>query len=301
MSKIRTIKPEFCTSEQVVECSIPARLLFVTMWMFCDDQGIHPAKPKTLKMECFPGDDFTTEDVGRMVDELVSQGLLRRYSAENEGFLQVTGWRHQRIDRSKRLDKWPPPPEGVPEGESYPTRPDPTRPDPTGLVPKGNPSPGGGAVKVDETEPIKAPHPATDPITTAFDEARVSVFGETQRRPYPNATDVTEAQAMRETGATVDTLQSIFRTVFEGQKANGDEPAGMLRYMRKPVERALRVGNLDTNGQLPSRRNKFENPSATQHRTRVELYWRNIDEGKPGDWLEEHGPEPTERPKELAS
>jgi hypothetical protein len=43
MARHRVVKPEFFTNEQVVECSTNARLLFVGMWCFCDDGGVHPA------------------------------------------------------------------------------------------------------------------------------------------------------------------------------------------------------------------------------------------------------------------
>lgn len=101
MPRIRTIKPEFCTSEQVAECSTNARLLFVLMWCFCDDAGRHPANCKRLKMECFPGDTFSTSEIEAMVGELIRVGLLIEYKHENVAFWQVTGWKkHQRIDKA---------------------------------------------------------------------------------------------------------------------------------------------------------------------------------------------------------
>jgi hypothetical protein len=57
-SRMRTVKPEFWTSEQVVECSPNARLLFIGLWNFCDDSGIHPAATKRLKRDVFPADNF---------------------------------------------------------------------------------------------------------------------------------------------------------------------------------------------------------------------------------------------------
>lgn len=99
MARIRSIKPEFCTSEQVAECSTTSRLLFVLMWMFCDDAGRHPASTRRLKMECFPADDLTTEDVERCVVELINAGLLVEFEFEGKRFWQVTGWKHQRIDK----------------------------------------------------------------------------------------------------------------------------------------------------------------------------------------------------------
>ncbi len=79
MSRIRTIKPEFWTSEQVMECSPLARLAFIGMWNFCDDNGVHPASCKTLKAEVFPGDDLTATDVQSLVNELLQQRLLAEF------------------------------------------------------------------------------------------------------------------------------------------------------------------------------------------------------------------------------
>lgn len=100
MARIRSIKPEFCVSEQLAECSTTARLVFVLMWIFCDDQGIHPAKPKTLKAEIFPMDDTSAEQVQGFVNELIKAGLIFEYSIESESYWKVTGWeRHQKIEK----------------------------------------------------------------------------------------------------------------------------------------------------------------------------------------------------------
>lgn len=107
MPRIRTIKPEFCTSEQIVECSTNARLLFVLMWCFCDDAGRHPANVKRLKMEVYPGDAFTDSQISDFVSELMRAGLIVEYFHENKGYWQVTGWKkHQKIDRPSY--KYPP-------------------------------------------------------------------------------------------------------------------------------------------------------------------------------------------------
>jgi len=99
VARIRTIKPEFFTSTQVVECSPTARLLFVGVWVFSDDGGVHPDDPIRLKMEVFPGDSFSREIVADLVEELVGAGLLRRFTSEGTSYLEVTGWRHQKIDK----------------------------------------------------------------------------------------------------------------------------------------------------------------------------------------------------------
>ncbi len=99
MARIRSIKPEFWTAEQIMELSRDARLLFVGLWNFCDDAGIHPAKVKTLKAEVFPSDDLTSTDVRRMIDELIAEQLVVEYEVDGESYWQVTGWHHQKIDQ----------------------------------------------------------------------------------------------------------------------------------------------------------------------------------------------------------
>lgn len=114
MARIRSIKPEFWTAEQVMECSPLARLAFIGLWNFCDDAGIHPASPKTLKAEVFPSDDITSTHVAEMVRELVTQGLLEEYEVDGRQFWAVTGWHHQKIDQPTY--KHPRPDGTVPEG-----------------------------------------------------------------------------------------------------------------------------------------------------------------------------------------
>lgn len=110
MARIRSIKPDFWTSEQVMACSPVTRLLFIGMWNFADDHGRLPANPKTIKAQVFPGDeDITSENVRRMVDELSTNGLVMLYEVDNKQYLLITGWRHQKID--KRQDaRFPDPP-----------------------------------------------------------------------------------------------------------------------------------------------------------------------------------------------
>jgi uncharacterized phage protein (TIGR02220 family) len=100
MARIRTIKPEFWTSEQVAECSTTARLLFIGIWNFCDDHGLHPASVKRLKMEVFPSDSITDEDIEAMAQELQAAKLLHAYEVDGKGYWQVTGWeKHQKIEK----------------------------------------------------------------------------------------------------------------------------------------------------------------------------------------------------------
>lgn len=99
MARIRSIKPEFWTSAQVLECSPNARLLFIGLWTFCDDAGRHVDKPKQVKAEVYPADDLTIVDIEAMLDELDRVGLIQRYTVDGERYFCITGWHHQRIDK----------------------------------------------------------------------------------------------------------------------------------------------------------------------------------------------------------
>lgn len=112
MARIRSIKPEFWTSEQVMESSPLARLLFLGIWNFCDDSGVHPLKPVSLKALIFPGDDIDSTTIRRLLDELSTNGLLVLYAVGEKEYLQVTGWHHQRID--KPTFKYPIAEKGIP-------------------------------------------------------------------------------------------------------------------------------------------------------------------------------------------
>lgn len=99
MPRIRSIKPEFWTNGQVLECSTTARLLFIGLWNFSDDAGRHPYRAKQIKAEIFPADEFTSKDILGMLQELSENGLIRPYEVDGQRYIQITGWHHQRIDK----------------------------------------------------------------------------------------------------------------------------------------------------------------------------------------------------------
>lgn len=76
MARIRTIKPEFFTSEDIVELEPLARLLYIALWCESDKEGRFSWKPKTFKMRYFPGDDC---NIDALCDALVTRGLVCLY------------------------------------------------------------------------------------------------------------------------------------------------------------------------------------------------------------------------------
>ncbi len=100
MARIRTIKPEFWTDEVVVELDYADRLLFIGLWNFADDQGYLPMRPKRIKMQIFPGDDY---DVVAGLKRLWESSLVTLYASPEGLLVHVTKWsRHQKISNPAR-------------------------------------------------------------------------------------------------------------------------------------------------------------------------------------------------------
>jgi hypothetical protein len=91
MPRIRSLKPEFFSSEQIVSVSIPARYLFEGIWVFGDDDGYVSASPIQLKMKVFPGDAI---DVAPLIEELVAADLVRRVNTDQGPALWVPSFRN---------------------------------------------------------------------------------------------------------------------------------------------------------------------------------------------------------------
>lgn len=109
MSRIRTIKPEFWTSEQIMNCSHHARLLFIGLWNFCDDHGVHPASIPRIKAEIFPNDYCTSDEIVTWINELIFNGLIAQYEDNGNSYWIVTGFhKHQRIDKPTYRHPLPP-------------------------------------------------------------------------------------------------------------------------------------------------------------------------------------------------
>lgn len=120
MARIRTVKPEFWSSEQVMACAPISRLLFIGLWNFADDCGRLADSAKSIKAQIFPGDDkINSESVRGMIDELSSNGLLLKYEVEGRSYLEITGWKHQKIDRPQPPKH--PPPNSTNERRSFAT------------------------------------------------------------------------------------------------------------------------------------------------------------------------------------
>lgn len=76
MARIRTIKPDFFTSEDITELSPLARLLYIGLWCEADREGRMVWKPKTFKSRYLPDDPC---DILQLAQELVERNLVVEY------------------------------------------------------------------------------------------------------------------------------------------------------------------------------------------------------------------------------
>lgn len=121
MARIRSIKPEFWTDEKVVELSAFARLLFIGIWNFCDDDGRMTYSHKRLKMQIFPSDDV---DCAALTREIEQQGMVHIYEVDGVEYLQVSQFfKHQKIDK-RTASKLPIPPTNGESPRISPSHPD---------------------------------------------------------------------------------------------------------------------------------------------------------------------------------
>ena len=105
MARIRTIKPEFFTSEDIVSLTPLARLFYVSLWCEADREGRFEWKPKTFKLRYLPGDNC---DVAELALELTGAGLVDLYEVEGKQYAQITSFtKHQVINNREAASTIP--------------------------------------------------------------------------------------------------------------------------------------------------------------------------------------------------
>lgn len=96
MARIRTIKPEFFTSEDVCGLSPMARLLFIALWCEADREGRLDWRPGTFKLRYFPADDC---DIAALCAELLDCELVIAYEVDGKKYAEIPSFsRHQVIN-----------------------------------------------------------------------------------------------------------------------------------------------------------------------------------------------------------
>jgi hypothetical protein len=120
--RIRTVKPEFWTSEDIAALDWDARLIFIGLWSYVDDNGVGRDVEKLIAADLFPLEDDPRETLARLargLRALVAGGQITRYEVDGKRYLYVNAWNHQKIDHPSKGGCYP-----LPTCENAVTRPD---------------------------------------------------------------------------------------------------------------------------------------------------------------------------------
>lgn len=116
--KIRSIRPEFFSDAKMAQLSAYARILYIGLWCYADDEGRGEYLPKLIEGAIFPHE---TIDLDALWSELETMGRVRRYTDGDREYFCIPRW--QQKPNRKYPSRLPPPPDGTAP------RPDPDQPE----------------------------------------------------------------------------------------------------------------------------------------------------------------------------
>jgi len=102
MARIRTIKPEFWSSEDMAGLCPNTKLLAIALLNYADDEGYFKSHPALIKSFAFPFQDAST-NVPAMLESLREIGYLDiRICDEGKQYAHIINFnKHQRVDKPK--------------------------------------------------------------------------------------------------------------------------------------------------------------------------------------------------------
>lgn len=108
--RIRSIKPEFWTSQDIASHTWDDRLVFIGLWSYVDDNGVGRDVEKLIVADLFPLEEDPRDTLARVSGALARRseaGRITRYTVDGRPFLSITNWaKHQRIDKPAK-DRYP--------------------------------------------------------------------------------------------------------------------------------------------------------------------------------------------------
>jgi hypothetical protein len=94
MARARNIKPGFFMNEMLAELPAFDRLLFIGLWCLADREGRIEDRPKRIKMELFPCDDYQVE---QGLAALEQAEFIERFTVADWAVIEVLNFaKHQR-------------------------------------------------------------------------------------------------------------------------------------------------------------------------------------------------------------
>ena len=80
-----------------------ARLLFIMLWLACDDEGKTRGHSRKLAGTLYPYDEDAPKLIDRWLGELERENVIFRYQVDGTTYLKVVTWgKHQKIDKPSK-------------------------------------------------------------------------------------------------------------------------------------------------------------------------------------------------------
>ena len=110
MARIRTIKPHFFRSHDVAALSYRARLTWIGLWTYVDDEGRGRDDARIIKGELWAlEDDVTWQDVQGDLTELSRSAHVTRYTVDGRDYLAIPTWNEHQVISRPTMSKFPAP------------------------------------------------------------------------------------------------------------------------------------------------------------------------------------------------
>lgn len=104
--RIRSIRPEFWSSEDVGAMDWHTRLVYIGLWSYVDDNGVGRDIERLITTALFPLDEDLPECSRRVtgaLHHLSTHRQIVRYEVEGKPYLHVVAWTtHQRIEKASK-------------------------------------------------------------------------------------------------------------------------------------------------------------------------------------------------------
>lgn len=113
MPRIRTVKPEFWRSPDVIELDDFQQLLYIGLWNFTDDEGRGAYDPTAIAADIFLrkyalDPRGVTEDIKEAFRAYAERDMVTVYRVKGRDYYQINHWKdHQKINRPQK-SKFPP-------------------------------------------------------------------------------------------------------------------------------------------------------------------------------------------------
>lgn len=116
MPRIRSVKPELWSDQDLAKLSRDARLLYIALWNMADEHARLQGDPRWVKGHCLPyDDDLGPTATDGLLDELAAGGKVVRYTVAGDPFLYLPKLaQHQRLDPVKVPSRLPAPEDADP-------------------------------------------------------------------------------------------------------------------------------------------------------------------------------------------